>query len=250
MTTAREANEAALLELWTQHLASLDDHEAVLKSCGSFIAANPVDPLIPVVQGIESWHEFRAGRTAEGVKLIEPYLNAPPGPVTDSARTLALGWMARMDRQKVAAALQLYYRKEVAYPKTLAQIASHPKIPPDARPPFNDRFGKPWVYQLVGFGKLAGFADQKYSLQSSTLGDLSDLKAALQVPYASRISAVPEEVIPAPGNTLAVKFKIPGKAGVAVVGVGQKSGDLHLAFVGSQIVVVCDYTHWKVLLRP
>ena len=106
MSTARSANEAALLELWTQHLASPDDHEAVLKSCGSFIAANPVDPLIPVVQGIESWHEFRASRTAEGVKLIEPYLTAPPGPVTDSARLLALGWMTRMDREKVAAALQ------------------------------------------------------------------------------------------------------------------------------------------------
>ena len=127
MSTARSANEAALLELWTQHLASPDDHEAVLKSCGSFIAANPVDPLIPVVQGIESWHEFRAGRTAEGVKLIEPYLTAPPGPVTDSARSLALGWMTRMDREKVAAALQISYRKEVAYPKTLTQIASHPK---------------------------------------------------------------------------------------------------------------------------
>ena len=43
--------------------------------------------------------------------------------------------MTRLDREKVAAALQLYYRKEVAYPKSLELITTHPKIPAAARPP-------------------------------------------------------------------------------------------------------------------
>ena len=249
VSSARAVNEAALLELWQQHLASPDDHEAIIKACESFSIANPGDPLLPVARGIEAWHHFRASRTPDGLRMIEPYLAAPPGPVTDSARALAQGWLTRLDREKVAAALQLYYRKEIAYPKTLDQLARHPKIPADAQPPFTDRFGKPWTYRLIGFGKVQGFADQKYSLQSPTLGDLSEFKTALQTPYASRIIAVPIQVVAAPGNTVAVKFNLPGKS-AAVVGLGQATGDLHLAFVGSQIIVVCDYTHWKVFPKP
>ena len=249
VSPACAANETGLLELWKQHLASPEDHEAVIKSCESFLLANPSDPLLPVVRGIEAWHHFRAGRNADALRMTEPYLAAPPGPVTDSARVLAQGWLTRLDREKVAAALQLYYRKEIAYPKTLEQVAKHPKIPADAQPPFTDRFGKPWIYRLTGFGKVPGFADQKYALESLALGDLSDLKTALQAPYASRIQATPAQVLAAPGNSVAVKFNVPGK-GAAVVGVGQAVGDLHLAFVGSQIVVVCDYTHWKIFPKP
>lgn len=249
LSSARAANEAALLELWQQHLASPDDHDAVIKACESFSIANPGDPLLPVVRGIEGWHHFRAGRTPDGLRMIEPYLSASPGPVTDSARVLTQGWLTRLDREKVATALQLYYRKEIAYPKTLEQLAKHPKIPADAQPPFNDRFGKPWTYRLIGFGKVAGFTDQKYSLQSAVLGDFSEFKAALQIPYASRIVATPAQVVAVPGSTVAAKFNLPGKS-AAVVGLGQATGDLHLAFVGSQIIVVCDYTHWKVFPKP
>lgn len=243
------ANEAALLELWKQHVATPDDHEAVIKACDGFLAANPADPLLPVVHGIEAWHKLRAGRTQEALRLIVPYLSAAPGPVNDGGRMLAMGWMTRLDREKVVAALQLYYRKEVAYPKTLEPLGTETNIPIDARPPLTDRFGSPWAYRLVGFARAAGFTNQKYSLQSPMLGDLSDFKTALKIPYGSRINAVPVQVLPA-GSTVAVKFNLGGKGGVAAVGLGQNANDLHLAYVGSQIVVVCDYTHWKIFPKP
>lgn len=234
--SAHAANEAALLELWNQHIAKPDDHDAAIKTCRAFAEANANDPLLPIAHGIEAWHHFRAGREADALRLTEPYLAAPAGAVNDGARRVALGWLTRLDREKVAAALQGYYRKNVAFPKSLDQLA--------AGPPRTDRFGKPWAYQLTGFTKLRGFTDQKYSLQSSVLGDLSETKSALAVPYASRIAATPAQIT---GD--AVRFNIPGK-GAALLGAGQAAGDLHLAFVGSQFVVVCDFTHWKIFPRP
>ena len=246
--SACATDEDGLLELWKQHMATPDDHEAVIKACRDFAVAHAGDPLLPVVRGFEEWHTLCAGHQREALQMIEADLAAPAGPVGDGARRLALGWMTRADREQVAAALQSYYRKEIAYPKTLEQLASNPKLKAESQPPFQDRFGKPWSYSLTGFAKLKGFTDQKYSLQSAVLGDVPDLKTAVKLPYAARISAVPQQVIPAPGNTLAVKFSIAGKT--AVVGVGQATGALHVAFVGAKIIVVCDYTHWKIFPRP
>jgi hypothetical protein len=246
--SARAADEDALLELWKQQMETPDDHEVVIKACRDFATAHAGDPLLPVVRGFEEWRTLRAGRQAEALQMIEADLALPPGPLNDGARRLALGWMSRADREQVLPSLQAYYRKEAAYPKTLEQLAAHPKLKTIPQPPWRDRFGKPWEYQLTGFAKLKGFTDQKYSLRSAVLGDTSELKAAVKLPYAAHISAVPQQVIPAPGNTQAVKFNLAGSA--AVVGVGQATGDLHVAFVGAKIIVVCDYTHWKILPRP
>ncbi|MEI6072304.1 MAG: hypothetical protein WCS31_10965 [Verrucomicrobiae bacterium] len=239
---ARAADEDALLMLWNQHMKTPDDHEAVVKACRDFASAHPGDPLLPVVRGLEAWHRLRAGRRGEALQILTADLTAPPGPVTDGARRVAQGWMSRMDRDQVAGALQAYYRKNVAYPKTLEQL------PADARPPLGDRFGKPWNYRLSGLAKVPGFEDQKYSLQSAALGDLSDFKESLELPYAARIAAVPQQVIAAPGNSPMVKFRVAGTS--VLLGVGQAAGSLHLAFAGEKILVVCDDTHWKILSRP
>ena len=141
--------------------------------------------------------------------------------------------------------LQSYYKKEVAYPKTIDQALTLLKLPDDAKPPLKDRFGQPWQYALTGFAKVAGFADQKYTLQSTALGTTSDFKEALKLPYASRLVAVPVQVMPA-GASQTVKFNM-GGGKAAVVGVGQAAGELYLAYVGATLMVVCDYTHWKVI---
>ena len=240
--TVRAADEDALLALWKQHIGMPDDHEAAFKACRDFATAHAGDPLLPVVRGLEAWHLQRAGRRGEALQITTADLTAPPGPVTDGARRVALGWMTRLDRDQVVAALQAYYRKAVAYPKTLEQL------PADGRPPLNDRFGKPWNYKLTGLAKVPGFEDQKYSLQSAVLGDLSDFKAALALSYAARIVAVPQEVLAAPGNNQVVKFNVAGTS--VLLGPGQATGSLHLAYAGTKILVVCDDTHWKILPRP
>jgi hypothetical protein len=247
--SARAVEEEALQELWKQHLAAGENHEDAIKLCRDYTAGHAGDPLLPVVRGFEEWHHLRAGRRSEALQMIVADAGGPAGPVQDGAKRLALGWLTRVDRDQVAAALQLCYRKQVAYPKSLDEMVTLLKLPPAGGPPMNDRFGKPWVYALTGFAKVAGFKDQKYSLQSPLLGDTSDFKAAVQLPYASRFVATPAQVVPAPGNTQAVRFNLGGSK-VAVVGAGQAAGDLYVAYIGTAILVVCDYTHWKILPRP
>ena len=240
--TAAAAEEEALLQLWKSHVALPDDHAATIKACRDFAGAHAADPLLPVVRGLEAWHHWRAGRQVDALQMMAADLSAPPGAVNDGARRLAMGWITRVDREQLAGALQAHYRKQVAYPKTLDQL------PAEARSSPHDRFGKPWNYRLTGFAKLKGFTDQKYSLESVVLGDTSDLKTALKLPYAARLSAVPSQVLAGPSDLPAVKFNVAGSA--AVVGLGQAAGHLFLAFVGTHAVVVCDYTHWKVFPRP
>lgn len=241
--TAQAADEAALMALWKQHTETPDAHEAVIKACRTFESMHTGDPLVPVARGLQAWHLLRSGRQDEGVQILTSDLSLPPGPVTDGARRMAQAWMTRMDRDQVIAALQAYYRKNVAYPKTLEQL------PVEGRPPLMDRFGKPWNYKLTGLAKVPGFENQKYSLQSSTLGDLSDFKAAMALPYASQLVAVPQEVIAATGsNGQVVKFQVAGAP--VLLGVGHATGNLHLAFAGDKILAICDYSDWQVLPRP
>lgn len=250
LSLGASTDEAALLDLWKQQTATPEQHEALEKACQAFAAAHPADALLPLVHDIEAWHRLREGNRSEAIRLMEPYLSAPVGPVTEGARLVALGWLTRLDREQVASALQAYYRQEIAYPKSLDALMAKGKAPLEVRFPATDRFGKPWAYALTGFAKVAGFADQKYSLQSAALGDTSDFKTALALPYAARLTATAVQVLANPGNTVAVKFTLGNSGRSAVVGVGQTSGDLHLAFVGTQILVVCDYTHWKLLPKP
>lgn len=239
---AGAAEEAAVLELWGQHMAQPDDHQAVIKACRDFVAGHPGDPLLPVVREIEAWHLMRSGQRAEGLKIMSANLAPIANPVNDGARKLAEGWLTCADRDEVVTALQAYYRKNIAYPRSLDQL------PAPGRPPLTDRFGKPWDYKLTGLTKIKGFDDQKYALESSFLGDHSDYRAALELPYASRIQAEPLQVLVGPGNVPSVKFK--RAQGDITIGLGQSVSNVYVAFIGARIVVVCDDMHWKIFPRP
>lgn len=246
--SARSADEEGLISLWRQHLMAPDNHELAVKTCEAFVAAHPGDPLVPVARGVEAWHKLRDGRRSEASAIWEADLSLPSSPLNDCARRLAFGWMSRFDREKVVEALQVYYRKEIAYPKELAQISVLPGLKNGPKPPETDRFGKPWSYTLTGFEKTKGFKDQKYSLRSVVLGDLSELNAAEKLAYGSKIVAVPQRIVTMPNNTLGISFNVGSSVLLSMVGPG--AGDLHLAFVGNKCIVVCDHTHWKILPRP
>jgi hypothetical protein len=245
---ARAADEDGLVALWKQHMQAGAEHEAVIAACRAFAATHANDLLLPVARGIEAWRTLRAGNREAAFALYEADLALPPAPVNDCARRLASGWLTRADREKIDAALHAYYRKEIAYPKELAQLASHPRFKKEPRLPEVDRFGKPWSYTLTSFEKFKGLADQRYALRSAVLGELSELKAAEALPYAGQISAVPLRVIAMPDNTSAVSFRQGATTALSLLGPG--AGELHLAFVGAKIIVVCDHTHWKLLPRP
>jgi hypothetical protein len=250
LTAARPpaADEDGLINLWRQHTTAPEDHEMIIHACQSFASTHAGDPLIPVARGIEAWHKLRTGKLQEAFAIWESDFALPSTPLNDCARRLASGWMSRADRERVAAALQAYYRKEIAYPTDLAQVGSHPKLNSDQKPPETDRFGKPWVYSLTGLTRVSGFKDQKYALRSVVLGPLSELRAAQELAYGSKITAVPQRITTMPDNTLAVSFKIGNTVSLSLLGPG--TGDLHLAFIGLKCIVVCDHTHWKIFPRP
>lgn len=235
------ANEAGFLELWKNHERDPLRHEDLIAQCRKFFEMNPGDPLRDVAKSLEAWHLLAAGKDAEAWPIFESQA-AQNG----SASRVAKGWLSRRDIQKVAASLKLFYRQEIGFPKELAEIATNPKIPAEARPSPNDAFGTPWKYSLVGFEKMPGFENQKYSLECAELGPLSDLKESLKLRYADQIKIKPVGIQPGPGGGSIVNFQAADSKGMMMMGEGQVAKGIQLSYVGQGILVVCDATHWKV----
>lgn len=248
-TLASAADEAALLELWNQHIAAPEEHERILAACQQFHAKYANDPLRVVARGLEEWHLFAMGRRSEAVTLWEKDMTLPPSSLNNGARRLAASWLTRLDREAIALALRSYYLKHICYPAELSQLTtvSNPVL---SNPiPAVDRFGKPWAYTLTGFQKLKGFPDQKYALSSPVLADMSDLKSVEKLSYAARIPGFsrqpnePVQTVPLDKNTTAnsVSSDPPSVAGAQ---------ELYTAFAGMRIVILCDFIHWRVVARP
>ena len=237
------ANEAGFLELWKNHERDPSRHEDLVVQCRKFFEANPSDPLRDAAKSLEAWHLLAAGKDAEAWPIFESQAGS------QSAARVAKGWLSRRDMQKVAASLKLFYREEIGFPKELAEISTHPKIPAEAHPSPTDAFGTPWKYSLSGFENLPGFesfGNQKYSLECVELGPLSDLKESLKLRYADQIKIKPVGIQPGPGGVTIVNFQAADSKGVMMMGEGQVAKGIQLAYVGQGILVVSDATHWKV----
>jgi hypothetical protein len=235
------ANEAGFLELWKNHERDPSRHEDLIAQCRKFFEANPGDPLRDAAKSLEAWHLLAAGKDAEAWPIFESQAGSQ-----SAAARVAKGWLSRREMQKVAASLKLFYREEIGFPKELAEISTHPKIPAEAHPSPTDAFGTTWKYSLSGFEKLPGFENQKYSLECAELGPLSDLKESLKLRYADQIKIKPVGIQPGPGGGTIVNFQAPDSKGVMMMGEGQVAKGIQLAYVGQGILVVCDATHWKV----
>jgi len=236
-----EASEKAVFELWEKHVSTPEDHRGFIESCREVVKANPNHPLLPVVRQLEIWHLFKTGQLTEAEKLLNTQLSLPDSPLNQDARRLAMGWLARLDREKVVNALKAYYKSEVEFPNNLSKLSGTVGLP------LRDRFGKPWVYSLTGFSKLGGFANQKYSLESEDLGDASDYQSVINLSYASGLEAEPVQMA-SDGGTPAVTFNLSGRE--VKMGVGQGVNGIFVSFIGEQIIVVCDNTFWKIFERP
>ncbi len=238
------ANEAGFLELWKNHERDPSRHEDLVAQCRKFFEANPGDPLRDAAKSLEAWHLLAAGKDAEAWPIFESQAGSQ-----SAAARVAKGWLSRREMQKVAASLKLFYREEIGFPKELAEISTHPKIPANYRPPATDAFGTPWKYSLSGFENLPGFesfGNQKYSLECVELGPLSDLKESLKLRYADQIKIKPVGIQPGPGGGSVVNFQAADSKGMMMMGEGQVAKGIQLAYVGQGILVVCDATHWKV----
>jgi hypothetical protein len=256
-------NERALWQLWQQHATNAVDHEELLAACKTFTDQNPADPLLAVGQTLAAWNLLCLGRQVEAATILVRHLDKTGVPLEDGAAHLARSWMTRLDRERVKAALQFYYRREVRYPRSLDELAAYAPLPKELALPGRDRWGTPWRYALVGFKTLPGLLDQKYEVSSAKLGPASDLARALAVPYGDGMRVQPTRMLSAnPGGEIVELMTEPPAAATAdasaakpagrtfAVGINSTVEGICLSYVGRSILIVHDNDHWKLLMRP
>lgn len=263
--------ERALASVWRQHIANPDDHTRVVHLCGLFKSKNPDTPLLVVSDGLTAWHLLKLGQTNAAVKVLEGMLTkaGKDAHLQAAANDMARAWLTRIDREETVRTLRRVYLDKVEYPISLDGLA---ELPADRKPPLTDRWGKRWSYQLAGFKYIRGVTAQRYQLHSVTLGQDSDLTAALARSYASGINLVPTKLLTSP--RLAVEFgarsgddglrgpsdlrrrprpaepaktKVEGKIRLAP---GQDADGIRLAYLGKTGIILTDRDHWLVLPKP
>lgn len=266
----RPPDEKSLWLLWKRHLDNPDNHTEIAALCEESGKKTPHDPFIAVSQGIAAWHLLKAGKIDSATKTLEHMLSKRPnlpatagvkaGHLHNAGSRMARAWLTRIDREKVKLALRKLYIKEIQYPKSLDTVKSLPK---EHWPSLTDRWGKPWLYRLVGFKRLRGFYGQKYELKSTMLGRNSDLSKSLEIPYAGRIDLKPVKLIFSAYGKETVRFvtqssrsedtvtSSTGKKEKSVIlSVGAKSGGIFFVYMGKNILILSDGDYWKIMPKP
>ncbi len=243
---ARGADEVAFWNLWKTHLAGTSKHKEAIAACDAFERNNPGDAFIVVARQFKAWHLLKQGRNEKAIALLTPLMKSGAKGLEKAASDLARGWLTRLDREIVKNALQEVYKHEVAYPEKLNVW----KRGATGAPPLADRWGRSWDYRLTGFSRIPGLRNQKYGLRSILLGDVSDLDAALALPYAAQISLRPLSLRHVASGPPLVEFETDTDGGKATLAVGRRHERTLFAYMGDRIILVADYTHWKVLPKP
>lgn len=260
---AAEPNERALAQLWYQHSTNASDHEALLASCQSFTSQNPSDPFVTVGQTLSAWNLLHLGRQAEAVAILNRHIYRAGTPLEDGVASLAKAWLTRMDRERVKAALQFYYRREVKYPRSLEELYAYKPLTKELTPLRQDRWDTNWRYALIGFKSMPGLLDQKYEISSSRLGRGSDLAESLAVPYGDLIHIRPIRMLSSKQGGEVVEWMLspPSSATdddatakpagqTVALGIGSIADGPGVVYIGRTILVVHDNYHFKIFVRP
>lgn len=248
---AAAQGEEGLWRLWSQQ-SSTNDAAAAAAGCIAYARQQAADPFAGVARSLAAWNLLRADRRDEAAALLTPQIEPTTNALGQGLGQVARAWLTRLDRERVRTALQFFYRKEVRYPYSLNELRTDKRLPANLLPPERDRWDAAWRYQLVGFKHMPELKDQKYDLQSASLGELSDLRAALAVPFGARIALKPVRVRTAAieGREV-VEFARDGAPGAPVLlTTGTPADGLLLAHYGPRILVVCDQLHWRLFPRP
>ena len=239
-------NENGLWRLWTSHTNAVADHATIVADCQTFRTKSPNDPLAVVAQGLEAWHLLKEGKMSDAARLLEPMVGVSGDALQKAGAEIARGWLTRLDRELVRAALTRVYSRDVEFPASLAAIKTIKEI---TQPPFADRWQQPWSYQTTELPTIAGTQQQHYVLESNRLGANSDLANALAIPYASRITIEPVRIMGDDSTGSAVEFTSPARNSI-IQTEGTEVDGITLAFMGKKIIVLSDSDHWRVFPRP
>jgi hypothetical protein len=239
-------DERTLWKLWVRHTNNVADHAGLVAACREFVAQSPQDPLGAVARGLEGWHLLQDGKQADATRVFEALATAPPlpDPLAAAGADMAKTWLTRLDREAMRAALKQYYRQKIEFPARLDALRALKGLPV---PPFSDRWGQAWGYRLES--AIKGMAGQQYVLESTRLGNGSDLGKALALPYAAGIRLSPSRLIAAGEGEPVVEFAVPSNKPV-VLSVGGTAEGVTAAFIGPNLIILSDGDHWQVLPKP
>ena len=239
-------NENGLWLVWMSHTNAVTDHVAIAEAWQAFRTKAPADPLAVVAQGMEAWHLLQAGKTNDAARLLEPMVPLSGDALHKAGADMARGWLTRLDRELVRAALKRVYLRDVEFPASLEGIKTLKVV---TLPPFTDRWNQPWSYRPDGLPTIKGTMGQRYVLESARLGASSDLAEALAVPYASRITIEPVRIIGSAETGESVEFSSSSRKSFALT-VGTEMDGITFAFIGKNIIVLADKDHWRVVPKP
>ncbi len=245
-TQAASPHEAAFYTLWKQHAADPSAHGELITACTSFAAAATGDTLVTTAQQIQAWHLLKLGRHAEAAALLTGTLERDRDALDKAASEIARAWLTRIDRDPITEALQQVYRQNIAYPESLQALPAEVLN----TLPQTDRWDNPWRYSPTGFDHLKGFPGQRYALHSRTLGHSSDLTYALRLPYAGDIALTPLRRKPSDGvHKIIIEFA-DARDRKTTLSPGTRHGDIVLAYLGQNVILLADPNHWKVVPLP
>jgi hypothetical protein len=249
------SDEKSLWDIWKMQQEKPDEHGTISTNCLEFAKKAPKDPLSLIVINLAAWHMLKTDNKDAAVKLLKTTLSTSRTDALGTAvANMSKAWLTRIDMEQMKQALQLYYRKNIEYPKSIDLVKPFQK---DGQPPLVDRWGKPWAYSLAEFkslkklGALYGMYGQKYTLKSVSLGTNSELKAAMTIPYAGGIPLKPVKMLNGmPGKEMVQFESTDGKQAKVVLSIGTDNGGITLNYAGPKLLILSDMNHWLVVPRP
>ena len=239
-------DEAALLTLWGKHQQEPENHLGIAQDAQAFTQSHAQSPLAAVARGLAAWHWLKAGNTPEAKKLLSEMAASGRQPADVAGQEMAFRWLTRLDFQAVKVGLRKLYAVAIEYPDTLAPLSG---LPQEERPPLTDRWGTPWVYAPSGFKKIDAGAKQTFDLKCAKLGEKTDMKKALALPYGGGLALKPEKTMPPQGGKPVLVIQGAGGAR-ALLAEGSTAGDLSFPYFGEAIVVLSNGDYWFIEPKP
>ena len=206
------------------------------KVYGAFAAGHAGEAggaLASIFQGILLRRELQ--QAAAAAQALARPLAAPRTPFGLALRRVARGWFARLQMERLDAALREYWTDEIEYPPTLQALVAHKLIGPRF---LVDPWGKPLVYQTGRLKIAPEIPRQKYTLRCSALaGTSKDLPRILAESAAFGVGLKLQAV--AAGRPMKASIIVgPGKS--ASVAEGGKLGAATVVKITPRAVVLIE----------
>ncbi len=149
------------------------------KAYGAFAGERANDPCAPLAAALQGLILRRELNDAD--KAREAFLRAAKAPATpfgQAVAELARGWLARLQMEKLDAALRRYWVANVEYPEKLDALVAAKLATPEQ---LTDPWGKPFAYATAALKARPDLPRQTYSLRSTGIvGDSRSIRAYLK----------------------------------------------------------------------